>query len=115
MSKIEQVFHGYRLTVDKIVDNEGIPDAELYRISVFGEGNHWREEITLTEGQMSELKRFLAENASGIIAKPFGTDEIDNEFRPRFGGANPKYREFYYAGWNAAFEYVNYKILKSEV
>ena len=114
MSKIEQLFHGNKIIVDKFTENGGIPYAETYRISVFNQWNNYHDELTLTEDQWAELKRFMLDGTDGVIAKPFTDDEIDTQFRPRFGGANPKYRDFYRSAWNAAFEYVNDKLLKGE-
>lgn len=112
MSKIEETFHGNKIVVDKFIENEGIPHAEMYRISVFNQSNHYHDEITLTESQWAELKRFMLDGTDGVIAKTFNEEEIEEQFKPRFGGANEKYRDFYRAGWRSAFDYVNSKILR---
>lgn len=115
MAKIEQLHHGYRLIIDRFSDNAGIPHSDMYRVSTFNDENHYHDELSFTEDQWAELKRFVLEGTDGVVAKPFYNEEIENEFKPRFGGANPKYIDFYRAGWNAAFEYVNEKIRKAKV
>ena len=115
MSKIEQLHNGYRLVIDRFSDNAGIPGAEMYRVSTFNDENHYHDEISLTENQWKELKDFILGGADGLISEPFYSDEIEKEFKPRFGGANPQYRDFYRAGWDAAFAYVNKKILDSKI
>ena len=114
MAKIEQILHGKHIIVERLIENAGIPHSDTYRISTFNQWNHYHDEITLTEEQWAELKRYMLEGADGVIAKPFHEKEMEDEFKPRFGGANPKYRDFYRAGWNAAFEYVNAQLLKQK-
>lgn len=113
MSKIETLHNGYRLIIDKFLDNAGIPHSEQYRISTFNTEGHYHDEIVLTEDQWNELKNYVAGLKEGIISKPFSDYEIKKEFQPRFGGANPTFRDFYLCGWTAAFSYVNEKLLKT--
>lgn len=115
MAKIETLHNGRHLIIDRFSDNAGIPYSEMYRISTFNNDNHYHDEISLTEDQWIELKKFAIDGSDGVVCEPFTENEIDKEFKPRFGGANPKYRDFYRAAWNAAFEYVNDKILKAKV
>lgn len=109
--KIKEIFHGRKIVVDTFPENAGIPRAEMYRVSTFNDENHYHDEISLTEEQWVDLKNFM----DGSNCRPFSEDEINDEFQPRFGGANPKYKEFYSAGWRAAFDYVNEKLLKRRV
>ena len=115
MAKIEQLHNGYRLIVDRFSDNAGIPHSEMYRVSTFNDDHHYHDEITFTEDQWKELKDFVVSGADGLVSEPFYDDEIVKEFQPRFGGANPQYKDFYRAGWLAAFEYVNDKIRRAKV
>lgn len=115
MAKIEQLFNGRRIIIDRFSDNAGIPDSDMYRVSTFNNDYHYHDEISLTEDQWEELKRFAINGSDGVVCEPFSECEIEEEFKPRFGGTNPKYRDFYRAAWNAAFEYVNRKILESKV
>lgn len=115
MAKIEQLHNGYRLIVDRFSDNVGIPRSDIYRVSTFNDENHYHDELSFTEDQWAELKQFVLDGTDGLVSKPFYDDEIANEFKPRFGGANPKYIDFYRAGWNAAFAYVNEKIRKAKI
>lgn len=112
---MQRVHEGYNLIVDRFVEKEDeifrISTGEKFRVSTFVDG-HYFDEITLTKDQYAELKDFVREDIDGIIHKPFYDTEIDKEFQPRFGGANPKYKDFYYAGWHAAFDYVNETLYK---
>ena len=115
MAKMEQLHNGYRLIIDKFSDNAGIPHADMYRVSTFNDSCHYHDELSFTESQWKELKDFVVSGADGLVSEPFYEDEIAREFKPRFGGANPDYIEFYRAGWNAAFAYVNEKIRKAKI
>ena len=109
MAKLKQIHHGYGLIIDQFSDNAGIPKAEEYRISTFNE-HHYHDEITLTKDQYTELKNFFLSDEDGVIAEQFTTKEIEDAFLPRYGGANPEFRQFYHWGWVSAFQYVNDKI-----
>lgn len=115
MAKIETLHNGRHLIIDRFSDNAGIPNSDMYRVSTFNNDYHYHDEISLTEDQWEELKKFAINGSDGIVCEPFSEREIEDEFKPRFGGVNPKYVDFCRSAWNAAFEYVNKKILEAKV
>lgn len=115
MAKIEQLYHGRDIIIERLSDNVGIPHSEVYRVSTFSDEHHYYDEISFTEEQWAELKKFAINGSDGVVCEPFSEREIEDEFKPRFGGVNPKYVDFCRSAWNAAFEYVNKKILEAKV
>lgn len=115
MATINTIHNGRYLIIDEISGNVGIPHSDMYRVSAFNNDYHYHDEISLTEEQWQELKKFAINGSDGVVCEPFSESEVDEEFKIRFGGANLKYRDFYRDAWNAAFEYVNKKILESKV
>lgn len=72
MSKVQTIFSGCGIIIDKFIENGGIPYSDMYRITVFDRNNKYKDEIVLTEKQWDEIKKLL------LITQCQGTSPCSN-------------------------------------
>ena len=110
MPKQETIHNGYELTIYRTIRQDKFSGKQEFTVSNLNHNPVVHDEMKFTESQWAELKEFFRKDFDGILYKPFSEFEIEQEFRPRFGGINPDFLDIGRCIWRQAFEYVNQKL-----